>query len=246
MVVPAFGANTFMSPAGIALDSHGQVWTANSGATNAAQDLTVSTTGGAFSSYVGGFGLTTPNNLIVDTTVTPNLVWVANSGSGGVSRIVNDGSTTFTGAAVSGGGQQGQQGITLDNNGDVWVSNTTGGSVTKITGSSGAVDLGPIAVGGISATSQPWGIAADSDNSVWVNNFSGNSVTQLDTNGNALSPTGGYTAGGLIDAPRDGVAIDRSGNVWVVNHGNNTVTELVGASYGPVATPLASGRALVP
>jgi streptogramin lyase len=222
------------------------VWTANSGDNNPNKQLTITTTAGDFAFWVKGFGLNVPNNLIVDTTVSPNLVWVANNGTGGVSRIVNNGTSSLTGTAVAGGGQQDQLGITLDANGDVWVSNTTGGSVTKITGSTGVVALGPIAVGGINSTSQPRGIAADSQNTVWVNNFNGNSVTQLDTNGNALSPAGGFTAGGLINGPMDAVAIDRSGNVWVVNHGNNTVTELVGASFGPVATPIASGRVLLP
>jgi len=246
LVAESHGNSTFDDPTGIALDSFSQVWVANSGANNPNKQLTVSTTADAvFAFWVNGFGLNVPNNLIIDSTVSPNLVWVANSGSGGASQIVNDGTTNLTGSVVPGGGQQDQRGITLDKNGDVWVTNANG-SVTKITGSSATVALGPIAVGGITSTSDPWGIAADSNNTVWVNNFNTNSVTQLDTNGNALSPAGGFTAGGLINGPREGVAIDRSGNVWIVNHGNNTVTELVGASFGPVATPITSGRALLP
>src|SRR5262249_14415696 len=226
LIAEGNGSSTFDDPTGIALDSFGQVWVANSGANNPNKQLTISTTADAvFAFWVKGFGLNVPNNLIIDTTVTPNLVWVANSGSGGASQIVNDGTTNLTGTVVSGGGQQDQRGITLDKNGDVWVSNANG-SVTKITGSTATVALGPLAVGGITSTSNPWGVAADSNNTVWVNNFNSNSVTQLDTNGNALSPAAGYTAGGLINGPREGVAVDRSGNVWVVNNGNNTVTEL--------------------
>jgi hypothetical protein len=197
---------------------------------------------------VGGFGLDSPTDIIADTTASPNIMWVANSGTGGVSRIVNDGTSTPTGATISGSGETTQKGITLDNAGDVWVSNSdsSNGSVTKISGTSVVSGLGQVTVGGITSTSVPWGIAADSKNNVFVNNFNGNSITELDVNGNALSPAGGFTAGGLINAPREGIAIDRGGNVWVVNSGDNTVTELIGAAGGPVATPLSTGRPLVP
>jgi DNA-binding beta-propeller fold protein YncE len=177
---------------------------------------------------------------------------VSNSGTGGVSRISvsSAGSTGVTaGTSVAGGGQTGQQGITLDKNGDVWVANenASNGSVTKITGSTATVVLGPLAVGGINSTSQPWGITTDSANNVWVNNFNNNSVSELDTNGNALSPAGGFTAGGLIKFPRNGISVDRSGNVWVLNDDFPPafVTVLLGAA-SPVATPRSSGRPSVP
>jgi DNA-binding beta-propeller fold protein YncE len=127
------------------------------------------------------------------------------------------------------------------------VANTTG-SVTKIHDSAiPVVTLGPVAVGGITSTSQPWGITTDSANHVWVNNFGNNTVTELDTNGNAFSPSGGFTAGGLIKFPRNGIAVDRSGNVWVLDDDNPPafVTELLGAA-SPVATPRVSGRPVAP
>ena len=242
VVVNPFGASTIVNPTGLALDSFNQVWVADSGSLDSTKQLTVSTTGRAFEFWVGGFGLGTAYTIAADTSVSPNIMWVSNSGTGGVSRIINDGTSTLTGTNVPGAGQQGQQGIAIDNNGDAWVTNITG-SVTKIHNT--AVALGPIAVGGINSTSNPYGITTDSANNVWVLNANSNSVTELDTNGNALSPSGGFTAGGKINGPFNGIAIDRSGNVWVVNAGNNTVTKFLGAA-APVATPRTSGRPLAP
>jgi len=245
VVVNPFGTSTtYSNPNGLALDSFNQVWVANQGAGISTHQLTVTTTSGAFQFWVSGFGLGTAFAMAADTTVSPNIMWVSNTGTGGVSQIINDGTTSLTGTNVSGGEQQGQQGIAIDNNGDVWVTNTT--SVTKIhNAATPTVALGPIAVGGITSTSDPYGITTDSANNVWVLNANSNSVTELDTNGNALSPSGGFTAGGKINGPFNGIAIDRSGNVWVVNAGNNTVTKFVGAA-APVATPRTSGRPIAP
>jgi hypothetical protein len=244
VVVPSNGNETF-GPLSIATDSFSQIWVTNSGATDPSRELTVATTAEAFSFFASGFGLNDPTQIVADTTVSPNLMWVANSGSGGVSQIVNNGTSSVTGTVIPGGGQQDQQGIALDTQGNAWVtnSNATAGSVTKISGTT--VALGPLAVGGINSTSLPWGITTDSLDNVWVNNFNNNTVTALDSSGNALSPAGGFTAGGLIKGPKHAIAIDRAGNVWIVNEGNNTVTELLGAA-SPVQTPRASGRPALP
>jgi hypothetical protein len=248
VAVPAFGNSSFAHPTGIATDSFNQLWVPNSGQ----EYVTVGTTAGALSFTVNSFGIANPTNVVADTTPTPNLIWVSNSGTGGVSRISvsSAGSAGVTaGTSASGGGQSNQQGITLDMNGDVWVANedASNGSVTKITGSTATVALGPLAVGGINSTSQPWGITTDTANNVWVNNFNNDSVTELNTNGNALSPAGGFTAGGLIKFPRNGIAVDRGGNVWVLDDDNPPpfVTELLGAA-SPVATPRSAGRPIAP
>jgi len=247
VVVSPFGSGTFFKPTGIAVDSFNQVWATNTNAPSSTEDLTVSSASGAFNFSVGGYNLASPNRIVADTMATPNIMWVANSGTGGISRIVNDGSSSLTGGTVAGGGQQDQQGITIDKTGDAWVSNTTG-SVTKILNASPpTIALGPIAVGGITSSSSPWGITTDSANNVWVNNYDSSTVTELDTNGNALSPAGGFTAGGLFGSPRNGIAVDRSGNVWVANDvlPPAYVTVLLGAA-APVATPRTTGRPIAP
>jgi hypothetical protein len=244
LVVPSQGT-VANGPTSIATDGFAQVWVANSQATDPSKQLTVTSTSGAVIHYVSGFGLNQPTDIAVDTTSTPNIIWVANTGPGGATRLIDSGLTNPTGTLVPGGNQLDQREIALDKNGDAWVSNSnpTAGSLTKLSGT--AVALGPVTGGGITSTSVPWGIAVDGNANVWVNNFNDNSVTELDTNGNVLSPPGGFKAGGTINGPAGGIAIDSSGDVWVLNTGNNTLTEFVGAA-APVTTPISSGRAIHP
>ncbi len=135
VVVPSNGNETF-DPSSIVTDAFNQIWVANTAPNDPSRELTVATTAEAFSFFASGFGLNNPTQIVADTTVSPNLMWVANTGSGGISRIVNNGTSRVTGAVIPGGGQQDQQGIALDTQGNAWVtnSNATAGSVTKISG----------------------------------------------------------------------------------------------------------------
>ena len=259
VAVGPFGtSSTYFGPKGLALDSFNQVWVADNQSSDHQKQLTVSTTSGAFLFFVGHFGLDTPVELAADTTVTPNIIWASNFGDKGASRIVDDGTSKLKGKSIHGGGQEKQGGITLDACGDAWVTNTTGSVTEILSGKKGDVHdedndhgpghyfaVGPIASGGISSSSDPFGITTDSANHVWVLNQSGNSVTELNNRGKALSPTNGFTALGAINGPYNGIAIDRSGNVWIANAGNNTVTQFVG-SAAPVATPRTQGRPIPP
>jgi len=110
-------------------------------------------------------------------------------------------------------------GLAIDASGNVWVTNETGASITKMNGL-GTVLSGTTGFtgGGIDA---PVALALDSQTNVWVANFSGNSVTVLTSTGSpfAASP---YTATGAIANPT-GIAIDRGGYAWVSNSGANDV-----------------------
>jgi hypothetical protein len=105
VIVSPFGSTTLFSPTGLVVDSFNTVWACNVATANSSMELTVSTTTGSFSSFVGGFGLGTANWIIADKTVTPNIIWVANTGTGGVSRIVDTGGSATSGAAAPNGGQ---------------------------------------------------------------------------------------------------------------------------------------------
>ena len=109
--------------------------------------------------------------------------------------------------------------LAIDASGNVWVTNETGASITKMNGL-GTVLSGTTGFtgGGIDA---PVALALDSQTNVWVANFSGNSVTVLTSTGSpfAASP---YTATGAIANPT-GIAIDRGGYAWVSNSGANDV-----------------------
>ena len=242
-VAGPFGSSaTYTNPSGIALDSFGQVWVSNwAQGGNPKDDVTVTTTSGT-PRFVISTKAQGAFDLIADSTVSPNIIWVSHTGSGGVARVVDNGTSNVSVTSVQGGGQRFQFALALDNNGDCWVTNT--GSVTKLANTAPpTVALGTVTGGGIGLTSNPEGIAIDSANNVWVLNDADNDVSELDNNGAALSPATGFAAGGLLTSLRFGVAIDRSGNLWVANA--NSVTELVGTA-APVATPLLHGRPIAP
>src|SRR5208282_5927204 len=103
------------------------------------------------------------------------------------------------------------RGIAFDG-ANIWVTNDTNNSVTKLLASTGAV-VGTYPVG-----SFPVGIAFDGTN-IWVANNAGNDVTELAASTGAV--VGTYPVGSGPWA----VAFDGT-NIWVANSNNGTVTKL--------------------
>ena len=236
------------SPLGLATDSFNKVWVANT-VEGFGVTFFDATSGSALN--ITGGGLVNPQFIAGDTTVSPNIMWVSNTtptglGIGTVVRVVNDGNPlhfTFSSVNLPTTFPQGPQGISVDNDGSVWVA-ISSGFVVKINNAvPPTIALGPLPVGG-GLTNKALGVATDSNNNVWISTQ--NSIVELDTNGNALSPLTGFTAGGLYGGLANGIAIDRGGNVWTVNNkAPSGLIQFVGAA-GPVATPRVSGRPLAP
>jgi hypothetical protein len=120
--------------------------------------------------------------------------------------------------------------LAIDYNGNIWLVDESGNSVSEFTSSGAPVTGSPFAGGGFNS---PSAIAIDGADNVWTN--SANGIIQLNSSGTAISPSGGYE-GGNLNFPI-GVAIDGSGNVWTSNTRSNTVVEFVGAAT-PVVTPI--------
>ena len=236
------------SPLGLATDSFNKVWVANT-VEGFGVTFFDATSGSALN--ITGGGLVNPQFIAGDTTVSPNIMWVSNTtptglGIGTVVRVVNDGNPlhfTFSSVNLPTTFPQGPQGISVDNDGSVWVA-ISSGFVVKINNAvPPTIALGPLPVGG-GLTNKALGVATDSNNNVWISTQ--NSIVELDTNGNALSPLTGFTAGGLYGGLANGIAIDRGGNVWTVNNkAPSGLIQFVGAA-GPVATPRISGRPIAP
>ncbi|HEX3736963.1 MAG TPA: NHL repeat-containing protein [Solirubrobacterales bacterium] len=144
---------------------------------------------------------------------------------------------------ATGGGLHLPLGIAVDDNGYMWVGNSTwviapcpgsppvsgpgkgGGDVTLIKPDGKIAPGNPIRGAGLK---NPWGVAVDGDDQVWVANFSGRRLSELCGTeprncppghrrvGAAISPKSGYGFDGLVR--NTGVAIDPSGNVWLANN----------------------------
>jgi streptogramin lyase len=129
-------------------------------------------------------------------------------------------------------------GLAIDASGNVWVTNETGASVTKLSGI-GAVLSGSGYTGG--GLLGPKGIAIDRTGNVWIANTGGNSVVELGPTGSVLSGSG-FTSGG-IDAPV-AIAVDSKANVYVANFSSNSVTVLTSTGSPFAASPLTDSGAI--
>lgn len=131
-------------------------------------------------------------------------------------------------------------GLAIDASGNVWVTNETGASVTKLSGI-GAVLSGTTGFTG-GGLLGPKGIAVDRSGNAWIANTGGSSVVELSPTGSVLSGTTGFTAGG-IDAPV-AIALDSHSNAYVANFSSNSVTVLTSTGSPFAASPLTDSGAI--
>ncbi len=119
------------------------------------------------------------------------------------------------------GGFSAPKSTTVDAQGNVWVANATGNSVSVLAQSGTPLAGTPLLSNGLA---QPTAIAIDVAGNAWVAN-TGETVVS------AFTPAGGVVSGSpfsgnsTIAAPT-AIAIDAPGNIWVANRGNSSVTEL--------------------
>ncbi len=219
--VSGYTGGGLSNPQGIAIDSSGNVWMSNEATAGTGVDGVVKFSSAgvplspAPSGYTGG-GLDLPGKIAVDSHGN---VWVTNllPGSsstqrGSVTKLSSSGQALSPAAGYIAGGIFQPEGIALDANDDVWVTDyySTQGPTTKLDNNGNA--LSP-------ATGYPAGtsidgtaIAIDAGGYVW---FPGNAtLIELSSSGDSLSPGFGYKGGGL---GATSVAIDGGGNIWTGN-----------------------------
>ena len=139
----------------------------------------------------------------------------------------------------TGGGLNGPSSIAADANGAVWISNKTGGSVTKLDNTGAAVSgASGFTAGGFSA---PSAIAVDANGNAWVANAGNNSITELNSSGSS----GTVYSGNGLNAPGS-IAIDGSGDVWVSNGGANSVSAFSSGGSPLSGSPYSGGGTNAP
>jgi len=191
----------FSSPAGMAIDSSGNLWVADK-SNNRVQKFSSS---GTWLQSIGG-----PSPYTCET-----------SPSGSVPAC----------ASGSGNGQFTQPiGVAIDASGNIWVTDDGNQRIQKFNsrgtylmtfGSNGT---------GTGQFKDPRGISIDSSGNVWVTDWTNNNVQKFNSSGTYQSQLGcggsgsctGTTANGSFDEPV-GMAFDASGNIWVTDEGNNRV-----------------------
>jgi sugar lactone lactonase YvrE len=141
-----------------------------------------------------------------------------------------------------GTGLRGPQGVFVDGFGNVYIANTTGDSIIKVT-SAGLQNTIPI-TGLTPATLEfPGGAAVDGVGNIYIADYGNYRVVKVPWNGSAYGTA--TTIGSRLATPND-VAVDGNGNVYIANQGCNTIVKVPwnGAAYGTqvtVPTPTFSG-----
>jgi hypothetical protein len=144
-------------------------------------------------------------------------VWVSNSPKAtGLTdnflfQFASDGTLLSGANGDTGGGLNYPTGIAIDGNGNVWLSNASGNSVSEFN-SSGAAKSGSSGYTG-AGMDDPWQIAIDSSNNAWMTNVLSAAIVKVSPTGAVLSGSSGYTGSGFSDPFY--LAIDTSGNAWI-------------------------------
>jgi streptogramin lyase len=223
-------------PAAIAIDLSGNAWVANLTSTGESEFsgyLALSPSGGfpiCATSYSHGVAIDGSNQVWFsnqfDSAGVVNAEGIANAGC--VSQLTNTGATLGNFGA---GEFDGAFGIGVDGTGNVWISNQSGNTLTKLS-SSGAL-LSPFAGYAGGGLDVPDSIAIDHSGNVWVVNAGNSTLSKFSNSGTALSPPSGYQGGGLYRP--ESLAIDGAGNVWAANSLGNNISQF--SNSGAVMSP---------
>ena len=263
-------------PTGVAVDSSGNVYIADSlnlRIRKLASGGNISTVAGNGNySYSGDSGqatsaqLNTPQAVAVDSSGNLYIADAANNvvrkvtAGGVISTIAGNGTagSAGDGSAATGAQLNHPQGIAVDANGGIYISDTQNARVRKI--SNGAINTvagsgtaGFGGDGGAATSAQlniPAGLAVDGAGNLYIADFSNNRVRKVTSGGiittlagNGLagySGDGGAAANAQLTTPA-GVATDSSGNVYIADRGNNAVR--VVNSSGIISTAAGNGLA---
>ena len=130
----------------------------------------------------------------------------------------------------------GPNGIAVDASGNLYVADTTGNEVLKVSPSGTVTVLG---TGASPLFSGPTGVAVDAHGNVYVADTNNNLVREIVATSGVVSSSStvitlNQSGGALYDHP-EGVAVDSSGNVYVADTFRNEIREIV-ASGGSVST----------
>lgn len=203
------------TPAGVAVDSSGNVWVANAG--NAS--ITEFGTDGSYQTTVSNGGLLEPTHIAIDGSGN---LWVSNSASGtNTISEFNSTGTAITGSPFSGGGLNTPEGLAVDAQGHLWVANSGANVLSEFNVSNGS----PVSSTGYTTASLSTAteVAVDDNGLVWITN-SGNNTVSLWNPGTSTSYTGSPFSGGGLASPRS-IGIDSNNNAWIVDRGGNLISE---------------------
>ncbi|MBI2953768.1 MAG: DUF11 domain-containing protein [Chloroflexi bacterium] len=217
------GDGRFNSPYGVAVDSSGNVYVADSGFDRIQKfDANGSFVSRWNTSSSGSDQSSFPEGVAVDASGN---VFVADYGNNRIQKFdLNGNFVAKWGGYGSGDGQfNWPNGIAVDSSGNVYVADTFNNRIQKFDpngtfiakwGSYGTAD---------GRFNQPYDVAVDGNGNVYVADTINQRIQKLDANGVFIAQWGSPGFGdGQFRGP-EGVAVDASGNVFVADYGNNRI-----------------------
>ncbi len=268
-------AARFSLPSGVAADSAGNVYVADTGNNTIRQvtpDGVVTTLAGLAGSSGGADGTGSaarfngPTGVAVDSAGN---VYVADTGNNTIRQVTPGGAvTTLAGLAGSSASADGTgnaarfcgpQGVAVDSAGNVYVADTgsftirqvaPGGVVTTLAGLAGSQGSAD-GTGSAAQFNGPHAVAVESAGNLYVADTGNNTIRQVTPGGVVTTLAGlagsqsgsadGTGSGARFNGPT-GVAVDSAGILYVADTGNNTIRKV---TPGGVVTTLAGNAALV-
>jgi len=234
-----YTAGGFNGPGRMAFDSRGNVWSTNNfappiGTAAGLGLISLSPTGTPINgSPVGGGGLEgvwwgiaidqhnriwTSNYVGGDTTpfTQPGFI------GGDTVSVFNDAGVPLSATGYTNGAIRASQGIAVDQQGDIWIANHVGNSVTEYPHG----DPAEAKVYTAATLQLPFAIVVDGRGNKWIDDNAISSsapggVTRIDAHGRVYAAI----RGGGLSSPQ-GMAVDQHGNLWVANLGSDSVTEI--------------------
>jgi sugar lactone lactonase YvrE len=259
---------SFYSPSGVAVDSSGNLYVADTG-NNRIRKITtqgsVSTIAGSAAGYTDGSGANAsfnlPTGLVIDSSnniyicdLHNNRIRVMNS-SGSVSTFAGNGNYGFADGTGLNTSFYSPMSIAIDSSNNIYVADHNNNRIRKITPNAVVTTIAgngtPSFADGNGTNASfyyPSGIVIDSSNNIYVADTGNNRIRKINTQGVvstiAGSGTASYIDGSGVNAQfylPTGITLDSSGNLYVTDYNNQVIRTI--STSGTVTTLAGTGTA---
>ena len=253
------------NPTGVAVDSSGNLYIADSG-NNLVRKVangTITTFAGSNSAGAGYSGdggtatngqLNNPVGVAVDASGN---VYIADAGNNAVRQV---GGGNIITAAV---GFTHPDGVAIDSSGNLYVADTvarrivkySGGVYTTVAGTGQPAFGGDDGPGALASLNAPMGLAVDASGNVYIADTLNGRIRKLTPSGTIttiagtgalyFSGDGGPATQAAMYFPR-GVAVDPSGNIYIADTANSVVRQLQGGALPVSANGVVNAASFAP
>jgi sugar lactone lactonase YvrE len=221
------GNNELSEPFGIATDSSGKIYVADSlnhRIVKFTSDGTFITKWGSFGASDDNYRLHTPHDVAVDSSGN---VFVADSYHNRIMKFTSDGTFIMKWGGWGVGNSQfiNPKGIAVDNAGNVFVADTDNHRIMKFTSKGKFITKWGSPGTGNYKFNWPSGIAVDSSGNVYVTDCGNHRIVKFTANGDFLSKWGSQGNGdNQFNWPLD-ATVDKSDNIYVADQGNHRIVK---------------------